>query len=70
MSTQDDRPITVWGRYDFLARRYEHNHIEFGYLPNWKPKPITELQEKAWRGGVWRRTYANLINNVVVELPL
>jgi len=57
--------ITIWERYD-KKRGWQHNHIENSCpKARAKPKPISRLQERAWKNAEWRRFEAYLVDGRV-----
>ena len=60
--------ITVWERWNFKSKTWEHNHIDDGYDKD-STIPIIKFksQEKIFNNTKWRKTKARLVNNKVVK---
>lgn len=66
-----DLPITIWERYILKSNEYIFNHIEMGHAETEKPNVIStkfSTEQNDWKNYNWRKRYAKLVNNVVVEL--
>lgn len=57
--------VTIWQKLNPKTGQYEHNHIENGKIEGEIPLPISLLQEKAWKGALWRKSYGFLIEGKV-----
>ena len=45
------RKITSWSRYNKDKKRYEHNHIEPGWITTTRPQG-----HPSWKSGLWMRS--------------
>jgi hypothetical protein len=63
----DNRPITVWEKWNKVSKAWVHNHIEDGYSPFDRPTATDTDQVAAWRDARWRKTWAELIDGKVVR---
>lgn len=58
--------ITVWNKWNWKKKIFDHNHIENGFNINQKvPNAITKYQEKMWKNAKWQKFKAKLINGIV-----
>lgn len=65
-TVQARAPITIW--YRLVDDKYEHNHIEDGWVEGLKPVGKFDHQTKNWSKGTWVSERAWLIDGKVVRL--
>ena len=60
------KKITVWYRFNFKNKKWEHNHIETGHINN--EYPIGDKnQTKIWKNCKWKYEHRYLsINSEVI----
>ena len=62
--------ITIWKRFNEKKQKYEHNHIEDGYLTEDTPIARSDEQVKAWDNSYWRKKFRYLKDGKVVETEI
>jgi len=55
-----NKEVTIWERYNYKEKGFEHNHIEEGWSSLEAPLPKTQKQAKDWKGAKWKKEYAYL----------
>ncbi len=59
------KQITIWESWDQKTDRWNHNHIEDGWVEGSKPTPKSKEQKKPWSGQAWKKEFGWLINSIV-----
>ncbi len=58
--------VTVWERFNRASLKYDHNHIEDGWVETETPTPKKPVQEKLWKKETWRKKKGYLEEGKVV----
>lgn len=56
------RRIYAWFTLNTKKRKFVYNHYEEGWSGRMEPTPRTKQQKKAWKGLIWMRKHALLVD--------
>ena len=62
--------ITKWYKQNKSSGLFEFNHIENGFDNSDSPDAISEAQRKYWRGCLWHKEKALLIDGKVINYTI